>query len=185
MENELDRFETLLRQHAYEALSQEEKEWVKQFVASADEYESMRRTSQELEKHFASSPSTVPDVAVLTSLQKHFHLKKEESRIESRWSVPAWAAMLALVVAGGSGWYAGTRTGPREVYVERIVAKTDTLLVASRPDTVLVERVVYRNVPAMIPVSVSQPAPAKTPAAKGINMKEKEELEKLLVSGGL
>jgi hypothetical protein len=105
--------------------------------------------------------------------------------VQSKWSVPAWAAILALVVAGGAGWYAGTSTGPQEVYVDRIVAKTDTVLVASRPDTVVIERVVYRNIPTLLPVTVGQPAPTRTPASKGVNMKEKEELDKLLVSGGL
>lgn len=183
MENALDRFEALLKQHAYEALSHQEKEWVKQFVASPEEYESMRRAGLALEENF-SPASTVPaaDPDVLSSLQKKFQLAQESPR---RWSVPAWAAVVALVVAGGSGWYAGTSTSPKEVYVDRIVAKTDTVLVASRPDTVVVERVVYRSIPTLVPVTVSQPVPTRTPASKGVNMKEKQELEKLLVSGGL
>lgn len=184
MENALDRFEALLKQHAYEALSQQEKEWVKQFVASQEEYESMRKAGQSLELHFSPTSPTAADHAVLASLQKRFHLRNEP-QAQRKWSVPAWAAMLALFVVGGSSWYAGMATGPREVYVDRIVSKTDTVLVASRPDTVVIERVVYRNVPMLMPVSVRQPAPARNPVTKGINMKDKEELEKLLVSGEL
>lgn len=185
----MDRFEKLLKQQDYNSLSVEEKEWVSQFVASGDEYESMRRAGQALEEHFAShtySAEPDPDPSVLKSLQKQLSLKEKEVQLPNRWSVPAWAAMLALVVAGGAGWYIGSASGTHEVYVDRFVTKTDTLRVAVKPDTIVVERVVYRQAQTVLPASVDvQKVNLQAPTARGVNMKEKQDLEKLLVSGGL
>ncbi|QLH32674.1 MAG: hypothetical protein HWD62_09835 [Cyclobacteriaceae bacterium] len=50
----------------------------------------------------------------------------------------------------------------------------------SKPDTIFRERIIYKDRPIVLSTSNRQP---EVPNAKGVSMKEKEELDKLLVSG--
>ena len=180
----LDRFEKLLKTYEYRSLPLDEKAWVSQFVSSEEEYESLRRTTQEMEKHFTPA-SLSPAPGQLESLRQQWKAAHSiaPSGIRTLWSVPAYAAVLALMLVGVIGWFAGSRTGLRPVYRDRLVTHTDTVTIMSRPDTILVERVIYRNVPALVPVTVSNKEEKKNAQTKGVNMKEKEELEKLMVTG--
>ncbi|MBS1544397.1 MAG: hypothetical protein JST14_12235 [Bacteroidetes bacterium] len=180
----LERFEKLLKTYEYRSLPHEEKTWVCQFVSSEEEYESLRRTTLEMEKHFTPL-SLSPAPGQLHSLRQHWKATHSvaQSGIRTIWSVPAYAAVLALTLVAGISWYAGLQTGARPVYRERLVTRTDTVTILSRPDTIVVERVIYRDIPALVPVTVSNKEEKKDTQMKGVNMKEKEELEKLMVTG--
>jgi hypothetical protein len=79
----------------------------------------------------------------------------------------------------------GASFKPKTLHVENIRKQTDTVFIASKPDTIIRERIVYVKTPATAPALQTaksvQFIPVET--SKGVNMKEKEELEKLLVSG--
>jgi hypothetical protein len=100
-------------------------------------------------------------------------------------SLPNYATILLLLVMGYLSWIAGSSVKPQIRYVEKTKLQTDTVFIASKPDTIIRERVVYIKTPALAPVlqtaKAIQPIPVET--SKGVNMKDKEELEKLLVSG--
>ena len=66
----------------------------------------------------------------------------------------------------------------KEVYLPE---KTDTLLVQLPPDTVVIERVIQKNVPVyMTSNAVESP---KTPANEGSSLAEQKDLTDFLVSG--
>ncbi len=182
MEN-TERFEQLLRKQSYQALSMEDRKWVAEFVASEEEYEALRQITQQLEKHITTVDLS-PNPDILKSLKKSWDEKRHAipTGIRSAWSVPAYAAVVAVLVFGAAGWWAGLSWGTKTIYIDRLVNRVDTVQVVSKPDTVVIERVVYQRVitATVKPVTVS---PHRL--NRGVNMKEKEELEKLLVSGGL
>ena len=68
--------------------------------------------------------------------------------------------------------------------MERIKHEVDTVRIASKPDTVVRNRIIYVQSPMARPVlqTVNTVKPVAEIPAKGINMKDKEALERLLVS---
>jgi hypothetical protein len=182
MEN-TDRFEALLRRYSYQELSPEDRAWVTAFVATEQEYESMRRVTLQLEERLAPADLTA-DPSMLKSLQRSFDEKYTSGL--SFWSPERYAAIAAALVVGALGWWAGSSWGGKTIYIDRTITRIDTVHVKASPDTIILERVVYRSVSLPPPTVVVQhndanPLPAVN---RGVNMKEKEELEKLLVSGG-
>lgn len=185
MEN-TERFEQLLRTSPYHELSAEDKNWVSQFVGSEEEYEAMRQATIILEKHDAASIQ--PDPAVLKSLRKAWDAKRSPALSANRfgWSLPAYAAIPAFFLVGVICWWIGRSWNKDTIYVDRMVTRVDTIRVASKPDTVVIERVVYKsvNIPSMTATTATKQSEVSPMVNRGVNMKEKEELEKLLVSGG-
>ena len=185
MENR-ERFEQLLRTQSYQGLSLEDREWVAQFVSTEEAYEAMRRATQQMEKHVAPD-NLLPDPAILKSLLKSLDAKHRPTpwSIRSKWSIPAYASLAAVLVVGVLGWWIGSSWGTETIYVDRMVTRVDTVRVVSRPDTIVIERVVYQNVSLPITSAMVKQTGESIPLVnRGVNMKEKEELEKLLVSGG-
>ena len=185
MEN-TERFEQLLRTHSYNDLSMEDKEWVAQFAASEEDYEALRQATRHLEQKEIPAGLS-PDPEIRKSLMKSWNSKHRSysSGILTAWSIPASLAVPAVFVVGIICWWVGMSSGTKTVYIDRIATHWDTVHVASKPDTIIIERIVY--MPLNIPTAaVKQPLNVNPPQVnRGINMKEKEELEKLLVSGGL
>src|SRR5258708_4273222 len=179
---ELSRFEHLMKQRSFKSLSEEEKEFAFQFISSEDEYESLRNAELELRVFFERQQKLQPRVETLVRIKQsragHF---VSQPGFWVRPAVPAYAVALVIVVVGAIGWWSGTRFGSEKVMVEKIVSRTDTIRVASKPDTIIKEKIVYFPSPKVI--LASQPETKETGAARGVNMKDKEELERLLVSG--
>ena len=179
---ELTRFEQLLKQRSFKSLNEEEKEFVFQFISSEEEYESLRNTEIELRAFFEGQQKLQPRAETL--------LKIKQSRAEQvvspqgfwlRPALPAYAVALLIVVVGAIGWWSGTQFGSEKVMVEKIVSHTDTIRIASKPDTIIKEKIVYLPSPSV--TLASPPETKEVVTAKGVNMKDKEDLERLLVSG--
>ncbi len=180
---DLNRFEQLLKQCSFKSLNEEERSFVFQFISSEEEYESLRSAEIELKKFF--------DAKVDLNPRKETLLRIKQSRAEkiiptqSFWlrpTVPAYAMALLMIVVGVAGWWSGAKFGSEEVLVEKIVPRIDTIRIASKPDTIIKEKIIY--VPSQpITLVVNQAKENETVTAKGVNMKDKEELERLLVSG--
>ncbi len=185
MEN-TERFEQLLRTQSYQELSLADREWMAQFVSSEEAYEAMRRATQQMEEHVAPE-KLLPEPAILKSLMKSLDEKHRSTRwsIRSTWSIPAYASLAAVLAVGVMGWWVGSSWGKETVYVDRMITRVDTVRVVSKPDTLVIERVVYQNVSLPTTSAIVKQTGENIPLVnRGVNMKEKEELEKLLVSGG-
>jgi hypothetical protein len=185
MEN-FENFEQLLLQRSYAELTEDEKQWVNLFVDSEAEYESLRQTNHQMRNYFSNKAVLIPSPKVWTAIKSDLALAKKPSS-RSYWlstPLPAYATLSLLVAVGVLCWYGGSNFNSPKVPESQIVTRIDTVFIASKPDTIVRERIVYLKAtpaPAIIQASTSQSQ--DVPATKGINMKEKEELERLLVSG--
>jgi len=85
---------------------------------------------------------------------------------------------------GFGGWWIGhSKNENFQVQTFNPIVVHDTIFVASKPDTIFTERVVYKNQSVILTRNPGTTDENKSIEKNGINMKEKEELEKLLVSG--
>jgi hypothetical protein len=102
--------------------------------------------------------------------------------------MPAYASLVLMVCVGALGWLAGSNySSMNQVSVKQVIKQVDTVYLATRPDTVIREKIIYLKPEAPAPPSLqvsSKTLPNSQPI-KGVNMKDKEELETLLVSGSL
>jgi hypothetical protein len=182
MEN-FDRLERILKQYSYQELNQEDLEFVKTQIISEGEYEALRQINRQL-----SVAGEVPGERKATSdtwrrLRTHIRVSKEQSTVPwFRKPIPAYGVAMLAIALGVLCWWAGASFGAQVQYVDRIRVRVDTLRMVARPDTVVRERIVYVQASAVAPASLPQIATPPV-ASKGISMKEKEELERLLVSG--
>jgi hypothetical protein len=176
----IEKLESLLARKSFEDLDAGEKEFVLEQLESADEYTSM----YELNQHLKASVPPKPHPRILASLQRRLR-DREEKRFSLQWllraKVPApafYIAVLGLIVAI---LIERPADPPKSItYIER-----DTVLVSALPDTVFVERIVYKSTPAVAKpteVAVSS-TPSKKETAEGVSMRERQELEILLESG--
>ncbi len=176
-ENPIDKLEKLMEEKAFSQLSVAEKEWVLRFVESDEEYDSIR--SVDLLLNSIGTETLTPDPTIISRLKTRGNRR---SWIHSIFAakVPAWAFAAFLIGVFGA-WYVLPHQPVQPQIVERITVKTDTLIVV-RPDTVIVRKVIYRERPANPFVQVRSGI-EQTPLPEGSTMKEKEELQTLLVSG--
>ena len=97
----------------------------------------------------------------------------------SLWKVSVGYAMVALLFGFGGWWLGKSEPTIPVTRVEKILMH-DTVYLATKPDTVFRERVIFKDRPIILTTGNNQPEESST---KGVSMKEKEELDKLLVSG--
>ncbi len=181
---DIDKLDSLLQTKTFAQLSTEEKFWVSQWIESEVEYENLRKADSQILNYFLKSKIDAPDSIALASLIKHLRNKQVKKQWQFNWQVkPSLGAVIMSVLFGCLGWWIGQSEGenPQPQTFQPLVVH-DTIFVASKPDTIFTEKVVYRNQPVIL--TRTNVLDASKPTEKnGINMKEKEELEKLLVSG--
>jgi len=182
-----EKLEQLLQQYSYKELSAEDKQVVQQFVHSEEAYESLRHAAQQLDAHFGKLELT-PGPQVWRRIKKTW--EEDSAHVRSNhWvktPLPANVAVLLLIGVGSLCWIGGSRyTSTNQISVRPAAPQADTVYIATKPDTVVRERVIYveRKSQFARTLPVANTVLQDHPASKGINMKEKEELEKLLVSG--
>ncbi len=188
MKNE-DELERLVREKEFGALTESEKKRVLETIGSEEEYEAMRKI--ELAMSDSSLRSTLePDKEILRAL--HHRMRKQ--RVPFEWGnilhvkIPAYAAMLVTISI--SGLVVALRPQPPAKYVsqqkvESPAIRIDTVFI-TKTDTVVRDRIVYRQVNLATSPRALDPSTLvhqKQPSGSGVSMKEKEELNKLLVSG--
>lgn len=178
---ELNRFEQLLKQRPFKSLTEEEKEFVFQFISGEEEYESLRHTEMELHTFFETQQKLQPRAETWRRIKQSRAQLAAPQAFWLRPAVPVYVVAIVVVVVGAMAWWSGTQFGSEKVIVEKIVSRTDTIRVASKPDTIIKEKIVYLPSPKVI--LASQPETKEVVTAKGVNMKDKEDLERLLVSG--
>lgn len=185
--DELEKLESLLQSKSYDALTSEEKIWVGQWIASEGVYNNLRKAEGEIQSYFKGASSLTPAPETLLHLKAQLHAR--QSSLPLHWwqvATPRWSAILLTITFGIAGWWIGSyqkKSDPIQASLPVIVR--DTVYLAIKPDTVFVQQVIYRE-RSVLAKTVKQLEPLSSEApARGINMKEKEELENLLVSGSM
>ncbi len=178
-----EKVELLIETKAWSDLTVDEKAMVIDVLGSQDQYNALR------DVHFAllgaGKVSIRPDAGVLRNLQDRFRERNAPIRSFSvfYYRLPAFVVMVLVAIAAFAGWI-GARFTTEPVRITDVLTKHDTVFVASRPDTVVLTEVKYRTVIREIPVNVSiSQAASREPEVNGMNMKETEALQTLLVSG--
>lgn len=184
---DVERVEWLLKNKSYAELSDEEKEWIEQWVDSADDYEMLRKSEPKICKYFQDYEINPPDPKILSRLTDHVQAKSYKRQERLWWQFkPSFGIMLIAIIFGCLGWWIGQSKSSNNVPVAELSSSgfiCDTIYIASQPDTVFTEKVIYRDRPAIFTTSSKSETGQQPSKQNSINMKEKEELEKLLVSG--
>ncbi|HYF69145.1 MAG TPA: hypothetical protein VD884_13470 [Ohtaekwangia sp.] len=181
----ITRLERLLESKDFDSLTPEERQFVLSELGSAAQYALMKKVGQAL---VSEKAGLLPDPLVHQKLKEALHLQRQTiwRRIVSI-QLPAYVAVLLMTISAAVMSMV-VRPSKPSVIVSRVV-KTDTLFVPVKPDTVFVERVVIKYVPAkdreIEPYSVAKTNFDSTDpvVTESVNMKEKEELDNLLVTG--
>ncbi|HYC86856.1 MAG TPA: hypothetical protein VEB86_16605 [Chryseosolibacter sp.] len=177
-----DRLETLIHSKEWNELTEEEKNYVEQHTGSREEYEALRKITLRLSDVPRSEVTPAPDT--LPSLKRHFRSTRGYRlgfASVFTFQVPAYAAGLILISAVAiTWWFANPVLAPQPAAA--VIVKTDTVFVNLPADTVYVNKVIYRYLPS--PGAPAKPVTVvKHTEGVGVSMKDKEELENLLVSG--
>lgn len=179
------KLERLLEEKSFDQLTHEEKEVVLQEFGSEEQYRLARKIGPALVK---LKTGLSPDPWILASLQDQVKIHRRPSVWTNFFQarVPAYVmagACLAIVV---TMWWLKPDPAPASVTVRMV---RDTVYLATAPDTVYRRKIIYRYryryITVAAPSSTSASAKVAEPVAgsAGVTMKDKEELEKLLVSG--
>lgn len=183
--DELEKIEKLLRSKNFGELTSEEKVWVIQWIESEAEYENLRKSESRIRKHFINANEFIPKPNDLNEL---IAVLRKQTNQELNWwqvKVPAWSILLVAVCFGFGGWWLTSVSNKPIMQPQEVLSSIvyDTVYVASKPDTVFIQQVVYKERPVLLTKSIKYVDNKSTVPSNGINMKEKEELENLLVSG--
>jgi hypothetical protein len=182
-QHEWDRLDDLLKRKSFQELSRDEQDWVFNYFESEQTYEQFRLAEGAL-KNRKSSKIIYPNKEIISSLKSALRQRHSEPVIWWNFSVPAYATIILIFGFTAFGWWIG-QSKPA-VIVDRVVMKSDTVLVASKPDTVFIEKIVIQK-PQEAFYSVTESNSvlrSLTPQSnQGVSMKDNEELESLLVSG--
>jgi hypothetical protein len=179
------KLERLLDEKSFDQLTHEEKEVVLQEFGSEEQYRLARKIGPALVK---LKTGLSPDPWILASLQDRAKLHRRPSLWTSFFQaqVPAYVVAGVCLVLVVMMWWLKPVPAPPAVAVRMV---RDTVYLASTPDTVYRPKIIYRYRYRYITVAAPSPASSSAgvvePVAEsaGVTMKDKEELEKLLVSG--
>ena len=186
----IERLEQLIRTKAFHELSEVEKEFVRQEFESEEQYETMRKLTPILGKMALDSEEMHPRPSTLEFLKHSLVVKRHGDSVWNElfaWRVPAYATVLAVGIGCALTWWITSRPVV-EITEKPLVSKADTVYLTLKPDTIIKEKVVYRFVKAVVETKPSAQLSTELTSEKhivpvGVSMKDKEELERLLVSG--
>lgn len=181
MEKEIDfeKFEALLQSKSYGELTPQELQCVNQWVESAQEYEALRASGKQVAAWFKANPVRLPGKELLQQLKQRLSVQPQSTH--NIWYKPVWGYAVTALIFGVLGWWIGQpQVKPEPVTLVKQVTVRDTIYVTSKPDTVFREKIIYRDRPVILTTQTRHP---ESKNEKGVSMKEKEELDKLLVSG--
>lgn len=184
-EIDLEKLELLMKSKSFAQLTEEEKEWVSQWVKSPGDYDVLREFETQMHQYFQDSKINTPASATLGQLKGHLKKKTRAQQAGIWWHLkPSLSAWSLAILFGFAGWWFGRSTSFPEAKPEVITSAIiyDTIYITSKPDTIFTEKIIYKDRPITRNMGSKE---LKHPSSEsnGINMKEKEELEKLLVSG--
>jgi hypothetical protein len=174
-----EKLESLIQSKSWLELDDDEKTFVIEKIGSEARYDALRKVNRALVT--AQKVDLSPDPSTLRDL--HERLKQKRQPAFSLWAyrMPAVASLLLFVLVGAAGWYVGRENS---IKATAFIVKTDTVYLSTPPDTIYINKVVYRYVPKpQIEDTKTIIVKNASTGSRGVSMKEKEDLEKLLVSG--
>ncbi|HNT49174.1 MAG TPA: hypothetical protein PLM56_08035 [Cyclobacteriaceae bacterium] len=178
--SDYETFEKLVSEKQYSELCAQDQQLVNRFVANEQEYNALRTSELEMKHWFTENLVTGASDKSLVELKRELKRIHQPAMGYARWKVAAGYAMVAILF-GVCGWWLGRSKEPVSVTAIQKVMVRDTVFVASKPDTVLRERIIYRDRPVILTTGSTSKETQKI--VRGVSMKEKEDLDKLLVSG--
>lgn len=183
-EMDFDAFEKLVQQKPYATLSPAEVEFVSQWVTSEQEYEYIRSSGEKLTQWFRINQVLGPDDQLQKRLQKQLRaVHKRESFFGKAIKVGAGYSLTAILFALAGWWLGQLRSNESTTRGLQTVYLKDTVFVKTKPDTVFLDKIIYRDRPFVLTVGAKKESEEDSKGAiKGVSMKEKE-LDDLLVSG--
>ncbi|MGI9542147.1 MAG: hypothetical protein ACR2MX_02750 [Cyclobacteriaceae bacterium] len=155
-QKKLGQIEALLQQKTFEELTPQERALVEEVIGSEWRYTKLQQIEGRLEYWYTKLPVNLePAPHILPSLKRKMepHNIQEpvtwitKLRSIAYYRIPVPAVFAALLLAGVLFWWL-TDKEPQMVERTNIVQlppKTDTLYITSVPDTIYVEKVVYRE----------------------------------------
>jgi hypothetical protein len=182
--NNIERLELLLSTKAWEQLSPDDKSMAIQELGSEEQYVLMRKIGQTL---VSKGPDLFPDPKILETIAAAFreqHKPAWQRALEYR--VPAYTLLIPLILLVAAALIPSKPEASTILTSNVESPGRDTLYVKQAPDTVVVERTIVRYIEKKslaVPVYTIVKTNEKDSGNDGVNMKENEELEKLLVSG--
>jgi hypothetical protein len=186
--NTEERLDMLSQSKSWNELTDDEKKFALNELGTEEAYNSFRKVNDALAD--SKKAGLLPDQEILFSLKTKFRSKHEHASLLSRvigFRVPAYATALLICVAAVCAWYVGIKTADPHLTLAPVIQK-DTVYLSAAPDTVYLTKVVYRNVysnPTKKTILSVASHEKELPASheRGVSMKEKEELDNILVSG--
>ena len=179
-EHKFDKLDQLIRSKQFEELDPTELSFVLETLGNEAAY----RHYQQLIKQSSEQAVRPVSARVSRDLTQRFK-EKNRSAIYSwmTYRVPAYVNLMLILLFFAGIWFWPEKPAEivqitKEVYLP---GKTDTLLVQLPPDTVVIERVIQKNVPVYI-TSNAVEIP-KTPDTEGSSLAEQQDLTDFLVSG--
>jgi len=178
----------LLDEKSFDQLTPDERKVALHEFGSEEQYTLARKIGLALVRQ---KTGLSPDPWILASLHDHMVTRRSPSRWASFFQaqVPAYVVVCASLAMAVAVWWLKPEP-PAPAQIVHVVR--DTIYQAAIPDTVYRDKLIYRYRYRYryITAAASQPVgnitTAATPASlvsEGVTMKDKEELEKLLVSG--
>jgi|GEM_PF-1798227 len=182
-----EKLEKLLECLVFSELSFEDKSFVINALGSEDEFTSLQKIEEILRSGELKS-GLLPEPNAFDSIKK----KMKERSSSTSWydllfrKTPAYVTALLMIFSFGLAALFPLYVKQAEKVMVSTVVKKDTVFV-TRIDTVFSERVIYRQAKTISPsfkeIQTAKALERTTPVSTGVSMKDKEELNKLLVSG--
>ena len=180
-----EKLEKLLASKTFDALTPDERRLVLEEIGSEEEYLAMQRVSYALDE---ITDKVAPDREIIGSLQRRMGRNPSRSILPALLGakLPAYATVLLIILFSSLAWWIGGNRFSEPRIVERVKPVT---VYVERIDTFYRERIIYREVKRAIPPGQKNLEVAdatqdeKAVKEVGISMKERQELEMLLVSG--
>ncbi|HYG02475.1 MAG TPA: hypothetical protein VD927_08510 [Chryseosolibacter sp.] len=177
-----EEIDLLTQTKKWNELTAEERKLVEAEIGGESSYGHLRTVFFAIEER--EGIALRPKQETLDSLKKAFrkhHQRDSLIAVVFSMKVPVFASIVLTAILCAAAWYFGRTSMPPVKPTTITLEKTDTVFV-TRPDTITLTRVVYKTVYKDRPVVAAVTA-KKSDYAKGVSMKEKEELDNFLVSG--
>lgn len=182
-----EKLEHLIQTKNWGELTADEKHVVIEILGSEEAYQNLRNIDNSLIQERKSE--VLPQGHVLRSLKKEFGARHPRTSILDQflgYRMPAYAAAIITAIVVVGAFYAGKQSIDQPI-AQASFTPRDTVYLSTVPDTVYLTKVVYRNVYRTQQQAVTSIVKNESRSAEhvtvGVNMKEKEELDNLLVSG--
>jgi len=185
MKTEEEKLEDLVSTKLFANLSAEEKQFVLDMLGSEAQFNALQQI-HELLRDRPIAASVEPASRVLTALRRRLRETKNESFVLPailQFKIPAYAALILAVMVGSLTASVSNGSSVKQPIVTVSKVERDTIYITNT-DTVYRERLLIKYVRVPAP---SEPemvtASSKSDKILGVSMKDKEELDRLLVSG--